>query len=195
MLKIFFVFIFSFCFNESFANENLQKSRLFIEQLGVEMLDVIAPENISDKDRESNFKKLYLKAFDNKYISKFVLGRYWKKLDDETRLEFFDTFEKYLVKSYAPKFKGWKGKFKTTNSVFEKNMYIVEMKLVSQNISSLTLDWRLYLNQKKKFKILDVNIDGVSMLVTQRAEFASVIKNNPDGVKGLIKQMIKKLSS
>ena len=45
-----------------------------------------------------------------------------------------------------------------------------------------------------RFKILDVNIDGVSMLVTQRAEFMSVIKNNPNGVVGLIEAMKKKIS-
>ena len=32
--------------------------------------------------------------------------------------------------------------------------------------------WKMYLNKNKEFKILDVNIDGVSMLVTQRAEFS-----------------------
>ena len=49
--------------------------------------------------------------------------------------------------------------------------------------------------KNKEFKILDVNIDGVSMLVTQRAEFSSVIKNHPLGVKGLIKQMNDKVNS
>ena len=44
--------------------------------------------------------------------------------------------------------------------------------------------WKIYLDKNKNFKILDVNIDGVSMLVTQRAEFMSVIKNNPKGVIG-----------
>ena len=54
--------------------------------------------------------------------------------------------------------------------------------------------WKIYLDKNKNFKILDVNIDGVSMLVTQRAEFMSVIKNNPKGVIGLIEAMEKKTS-
>ena len=52
----------------------------------------------------------------------------------------------------------------------------------------------MYLDKNKKFKILDVNLEGVSMLVTQRAEFSSVIKNNPKGVIGLIEAMKKKAS-
>ena len=53
----------------------------------------------------------------------------------------------------------------------------------------------MYLNKNQKFKILDVNIDGVSMLVTQRAEFSSVIKNHPKGVDGLIDAMEEKTST
>jgi phospholipid transport system substrate-binding protein len=98
---------------------------------------------------------------------------------------------------YAPKFKGWSGTFKTTkSSQIKNNLYLVEMKLInSKDSPSLKLDWRMYLNSKNEFKILDVNIDGVSMLVTQRAEFISVIKNSPDGVMGLIKKMKIKTNS
>ena len=97
---------------------------------------------------------------------------------------------------YAPKFKGWSGKFKTIGSQVENNMYVVAMQLVSNSNSptSLNLDWRMIL-KNKQFKILDVNIDGVSMLVTQRAEFSSVIKNDPKGVIGLLEKMKKKTNS
>ena len=92
-------------------------------------------------------------------------------------------------------FDGWNGKFETINSQLQNKMYIVSMNLVSKDNPNLALDWRIYVNKKNKFKILDVNINGVSMLVTQRAEFASVIKNDPSGVRGLISKMIKKVSS
>ena len=99
--------------------------------------------------------------------------------------------------AYAPKFKGWTGKFETIDSQIENNMYIVSMRLITNSTppSSLLLDWRMTVTKDKKFKILDVNIDGVSMLVTQRAEFNSVIKNNPKGVIGLIELMDKKNKS
>ncbi len=177
------------------SNDNIKKSRLFIEELGQQVLKDIANSSISDLQREKNFTKLYNRAFDNTYISRFVLGRYWSKIDKKTQEEFTKSFQTYLVKVYAPKFKGWVGEFKTTNSKFSNNMYIVNMNLVSKNISSLSLDWRLYISKNNIFKILDVNIDGVSMLVTQRAEFASVIKNHPRGVLGLIEQMKKKIVS
>ena len=143
-----------------------------------------------------NFRNLYLDSFDNYYISRFVLGQYWKRLDSNMRKQFVKSFNDYIVTTYAPKFKGWSGKFKTIGSQVENNMYVVAMQLVTNSNSptSLNLDWRMIL-KNNEFKILDVNIDGVSMLVTQRAEFSSVIKNHPLGVKGLIKQMNDKVNS
>tara|TARA_B100000989_G_scaffold294300_1_gene273189 strand:- start:701 stop:1291 length:591 start_codon:yes stop_codon:yes gene_type:complete len=178
------------------GNENLAKSRLFIEALGQEVLTKIADKNITAKQREKNFRELYTRAFDNNYICQFVLGRHWKKINKKTQEDFVRSFNDYLIMIYAPKFKGWSGKFKTVNSQIENNMYVVAMQLVTDSNSptTLNLDWRIIL-KNKKFKILDVNIDGVSMLVTQRAEFSSVIKNHPLGVKGLIKKMIDKVNS
>ena len=173
---------------------NVQKDN---DKFTVVALREIADEKISAKQREMNFRKLYLNSFDNEYISKFVLGRHWNKIDSQTKKSFIKSFNDYLIMVYAPKFKGWNGEFKTIGSQFENNMYIVAMSLVSKGkkVPSLNLDWRMYISKNGGFRILDVNIDGVSMLVTQRAEFSSVIKNHPKGVKGLIQQMVKKVNS
>lgn len=193
---IFALLLVPFFANSANSNTNLSKSRLFIESLGQEVLTKIASKNITEKQRERNFRELYTRAFDNNYISQFVLGRHWKKINKKTQEEFVKSFNEYLIMIYAPKFKGWSGKFKTIGSQVENNMYVVAMQLVTKSNSptSLNLDWRMIL-KNKEFKILDVNIDGVSMLVTQRAEFSSVIKNHPLGVKGLIKQMNDKVNS
>ena len=197
MLKKLSVLLILFLPDFSFSKDPLVNSRVFIENLGKEVIASVADESLDDKIRQENFRKLYNSAFDNKYISKFVLGRHWKKIDKKTKEIFFRSFNDYLVMVYAPKFKGWNGTFKTTkSSLIKKNLYLVEMKLVNtKGSSSLKLDWRMYLNANNKFKILDVNIDGVSMLVTQRAEFISVIKNNPNGVMGLIEKMKTKTKS
>ena len=191
-----YLFIFLIIPFGSIADENLKKSRVFIEELGIRVITEVANVKISPEQRENNFRKLYLNAFDNEYISKFVLGRYWNKIDSITKQTFIKSFNDYLIMIYAPKFRGWSGKFKTLNSEFQDNMYIVSMSLISaEKAPTLKLDWRMYIAKTGEFRILDVNIDGVSMLVTQRAEFSSVIKNHPKGVKGLIEKMVDKVKS
>ncbi len=176
------------------SDENIGKSKIFVEKLGKEVVEKVSNTDISDIERYNNFKQLYLSSFDNYYISRFVLGRYWKTIDKGIQKKFVNSFNNYIVATYAPKFKGWEGTFKAVDSLLENNYYNVKMDILNEDGPTLKMMWKMYLNKNKEFKILDVNIDGVSMLVTQRAEFLSVIKNHPNGVVGLIDAMNKKTS-
>ena len=189
--KFFFVFVFLYPV-VSYSDENLASSKVFVEKLGKQVVEKVSNTEITELERYNNFKKLYLSSFDNYYISRFVLGRYWKTIDKGIQKKFVDSFNNYIVATYAPKFKGWEGTFKAVESLFENNYYNVKMDILNKDGPTLKMMWKMYLNKNKEFKILDVNIDGVSMLVTQRAEFLSVIKNHPNGVNGLIDAMNKK---
>jgi phospholipid transport system substrate-binding protein len=178
----------------SFSDEKIEQSKYFVENLGKQVVEKVSNINLSENERIVNFRNLYLDAFDNYYISRFVLGQYWKRLDSNMRKQFVESFNDYIVTTYAPKFKGWEGTFKATDSLLENNYYNVKMNVLNKDGPTLQFMWKIYLDKNKNFKILDVNIDGVSMLVTQRAEFMSVIKNNPKGVIGLIEAMEKKTS-
>ena len=188
ILALFFIPI------HSFSDEKIEQSKYFVENLGKQVVEKVSNINLSESERIVNFRNLYLDAFDNYYISRFVLGRHWKKLDTNMRKQFIESFNNYIVTTYAPKFKGWEGTFKATDSLLENNYYNVKMNVLNKDGPTLKFMWKIYLDKNKNFKILDVNIDGVSMLVTQRAEFMSVIKNNPKGVIGLIEAMEKKTS-
>ena len=178
----------------SFSDEKIEQSKYFVENLGKQVVEKVSNINLSESERIVNFRNLYLDSFDNYYISRFVLGQYWKRLDSNMRKQFVESFNNYIVTTYAPKFKGWEGTFKATDSLLENNYYNVKMNVLNKDGPTLKFMWKIYLDKNKNFKILDVNIDGVSMLVTQRAEFMSVIKNNPKGVIGLIEAMKKKTS-
>ena len=188
ILALFFIPI------HSFSDEKIEQSKYFVENLGKQVVEKVSNINLSESERIVNFRNLYLDAFDNYYISRFVLGQYWKRLDSNMRKQFVESFNDYIVFTYAPKFKGWEGTFEATDSLLENNYYNVKMNVLNKDGPTLQFMWKIYLDKNKNFKILDVNIDGVSMLVTQRAEFMSVIKNNPKGVIGLIEAMEKKTS-
>ena len=178
----------------SFSDEKIEQSKYFVENLGKQVIEKVSNVNLSESERVVNFRNLYLDSFDNYYISRFVLGQYWKRLDSNMKKQFVESFNNYIVATYAPKFKGWEGTFKAVDSLLENNYYNVKMNVLNKDGPTLKFMWKIYLDKNKNFKILDVNIDGVSMLVTQRAEFMSVIKNNPRGVIGLIEAMEKKTS-
>ena len=129
------------------------KSKIFVENLGKEVVEKVSNVNISDNQRLQNFKKLYLSTFDNYYISRFVLGRYWRTIDKNIQKQFVKSFNKYIVATYAPKFKGWEGTFKATDSLFENNYYNVKMDIENKDGPTLKMMWKMYLNKNKEWDL------------------------------------------
>ena len=58
----------------------------------------------------------------------------------------------------------------------------------------MRIDWRL-VPDNGTYKISDVIVEGVSMAVTQRSEFASVVQRNGGQLRGLIAMMREKTAS
>ena len=90
---------------QSTSDEKIEQSKYFVENLGKEVVEKVSNVNLTESERNVNFRNLYLNSFDNYYISRFVLGRYWKNLDSNMRKQFVESFNDYIV-TYAPKFKG-----------------------------------------------------------------------------------------
>ena len=103
--KFFFVFFLLYPVVSN-SDENIGKSKIFVEKLGKQVVEKVSNTEITRQERHNNFKKLYLTSFDNYYISRFVLGRYWKTIDKGIQKQFVDSFNNYIVATYAPKFKG-----------------------------------------------------------------------------------------
>ena len=109
---------------------------------------------------------------DFEYISKFVLGRHWNKIDSQTKKSFIKSFNDYLIMVYAPKFKGWNGEFKTIGSQFENNMYIVAMSLVSKGKKCA----HLYFGDKIKGMVKTTIVNG--KIVYDNKKFYKYKNNN-----------------
>ena len=69
---------------------------------------------------------------------------------------------------------------------------IVNSEIIRANGAPIAVDW--YLIGRGPYKITDVYVGGVSMKVTQRDEFASVIQRNGGRVEALIAQLRQKLN-
>ena len=82
--KLFFVLFFLYPLTSN-SDDNIGKSKIFVEKLGKQVVEKVSNTEITEQERYNNFKQLYLSSFDNYYISRFVLGRYWKTIDKVPR--------------------------------------------------------------------------------------------------------------
>jgi phospholipid transport system substrate-binding protein len=143
--------------------------------------------------RQARFRQLFHDDFDGAGIARFVLGRYWRSAGAEEQQEFVRLFEDYVAFIYTARLANFGGEtFKIRGSRSESDGVIVSTDVISPgNTSPLRIDWRL-VNDNGGYKINDVIVEGVSMAVTQRSEFASIIQRNGGQVRDLIAMMREK---
>jgi phospholipid transport system substrate-binding protein len=146
--------------------------------------------------REARFRELFHKDFDCPGIARFVLGRYWRAASEEEQQEFVKLFEDYVVFVYTARLSNFGGEaLKVRGSRSDGDGVIVSTDVVSPGAASpMRIDWRL-VTENGTYKISDVIVEGVSMSVTQRSEFASVVQRNGGQVRGLIAMLREKTAS
>ena len=146
--------------------------------------------------REARFRELFHTDFDGPGIARFVLGRYWRKASEEEQQEFEKLFEDYVVFVYTARLSNFGGEaLKVRGSRSDGGGVIVSTDVIGPGAPSpMKIDWRLVADNGS-YKISDVIVEGISMMVTQRSEFASVVQRNGGQVGGLIAMMREKTAS
>ena len=157
-----------------------------ISNLGSRALEVLG-KDATQSQRVARFRELLREDFDVPGIARFVLGRYWNAATEEQRAEYVKLFEDYIAMAYATRLAEYTGEtFKVTGSRPDADGAIVSSQIVRPGgAAPVKVDWRLT-GRNGIYKISDVSVDGISMAVTQRSEFASVIQHNGGQVQGLI---------
>ena len=163
-----------------------------ISNLGREALAVLG-KGTNESQRVARFRELLREDFDVPGIARFALGRYWNTATEEQRAEFVRLFENYVALAYATRLAEYAGEqFKVTGSRPDGDGAIVSSQILRPAGSApIKVDWRLT-GRNGNYKISDVSVDGISMAVTQRSEFASVIQHSGGQLQGLIAMLREK---
>ena len=171
------------------------EAQKFIEDFGNHAIESLAENGLTDQVRMDRFRNLYKKDFATDAIVRFVLGPYWKKSSREDRKKFAKLLEDYVVVSNAPKWKHYSGEtFSVYDSIQESSKIIlVRSDVTPSEGAPIKLDWRV--GNDNPFRIYDIAVEGVSMIVTQRSEFMSVIKNGGGTIAPLITALEEKLKN
>lgn len=166
-----------------------------ISNLGSRALEVLG-KGTTESQRATRFRELLRDDFDVPGIARFVLGRYWNTATEDQRAEFVRLFEGYVAQAYATRLAEYAGEnFKVTGSRSDADGAIVSSQILRPGgAPPIKVDWRLT-GRNGVYKISDVSVDGISMAVTERSEFASIIQHNGGQVQGLIAMLREKTAN
>lgn len=166
----------------------------FISDLGSKAINVLT-STASETERERQFRVLFEQSFDLQSIARFVLGQYWRTANETQRQEFTKLFETYVIHAYTVRFNAYAGQQLKVGSARPEgdNGALVQSEIALPNGSQppVKVDWRVS-NEGGNYKITDVTVEGVSMALTERQEFASVIQRGGGQIEALLKVLREK---
>ncbi|OJX13074.1 MAG: hypothetical protein BGO77_04350 [Caedibacter sp. 37-49] len=190
-LKILFVLI--GLLNESSANSRTQDEIYtnFITSLGNNIIRILVNKKAPLSERKNEFRHVLKDYFDIPEIGKFVLARYWKRATNNQKTEYLDLFENAIVDNYAAQFDDYQNETLEVQSVRESaDQGIMVMSVIKKQTGAppLKVDWKIF-QTKQGLKVYDIIVNGVSMSITQRSEYAGIINKNGGQLEGLLKLM------
>lgn len=154
----------------------------FIASMGDRALGLIAKGNATDPSIKSGLRSVLQQSFDLQTIGRFALGRYWRTATPEQQQQYLKAFENMIVDVYTTRFNEYSGqKFEVTGSTADTSggadtlVNSVVTPAPGKGGAPVRVDWRVR-DKGGSFKIVDVMVEGVSMAVTQRSDFAGVIQ-------------------
>ena len=136
-----------------------------------------------------------LPNFDFERIARLVLGKAWRKATKEQRTQFKYEFKNLLLRTYAvalSKYKNQKIEYKPMRMKSSDKIVTVKTEIVQSGAQPISVDYALA-KQEKGWLVIDIIIEGVSLVTNYRSQFASEIRRN--GMDSLIKALAKKNES
>jgi phospholipid transport system substrate-binding protein len=153
------------------------------------IVKVLHAKDLDQKVKEDVIEKIVSPIFDFPLMGKLTLGKtHWPKLTPPQRKKFIRLFAERLKTSYRKKISLYKDEQASFKPVVRKKRTIhIPMVLISPN-KNITILYKLH-NANKCWKIYDVEIQGVSIILTYRSQFNDILSRST--VKDLIFQLEK----
>lgn len=169
---------------------DLNEAASFVDRFAQDGIVKILEAQVSQGEKTTRFRALFKERFDIPAIARFVLARYWRVAQPAEQDQFLKVFEDVIVYTWARRFSEYNGQtLKVTGTAPDgDDGAVVNSRIVGKSEDqSFNVSWRLR-KRDDGWRVVDVIVDGVSMAITYRQEYASIVAQQ-GGIPGLIAQL------
>jgi len=157
----------------------------------------------SDKQLAAGDKQKALKLAQEKVLpyidfeesTRLAVGRAWSQATPEQRKKLVSEFRNMLVRTYSNSIEAYQGQtmkvMPSRGKSDAKDEATVRAQFVRAGGKPLPIEFQMR-NNGKTWKVYDISVEGISLVLTYRSEFDAVVKQ--EGVDGLIKRLEQKNS-
>ena len=136
-------------------------------------------------------EKKILPHFDFERMTMLAVGKDWGRATPEQRQALTNAFQSLLVRTYSSAlatYKDYKVDVKPTKSDGADNVVVRSQVTAPGGAPPVLMDYRMY-RASDGWKVMDIAVEGVSLVTTYRTTFKSEIDRN--GFDGLVKLIAK----
>ncbi len=154
------------------------------------VIELLADKELDRAKRRQLVVEQIRATFDFTAMSRFIVGKYWKRATQEQRDTFVERFTIILEHTYIGRIEAYSD---------EKVRYVAEKRrggkakvdtlVVGGNIE-IPINYKLYLKGGKWY-VYDISVEGVSLVRNYKDTYKGIIRK--DGVEGLLEKMAKKV--
>jgi len=176
---IFFCFL---CFSSLFGLQKSYADRVVDSKKLVTSLynELVATsiKEMSIGEQKTELEKLFQKYVDIPIIARAVLGKSWRNANTYQRERFVNAFKNYVSNKYGRQFSEFRGttlEIVKSRDTLTKAGVLVSTVVVVPGNPSLKVVWQVS-DGSGSLKLIDLRVEGISMLSTERQEFRSRLK-------------------
>ena len=151
-----------------------------------EILDAYKGKNLTNEEKFLLVETTIDYNFAGAGIAKFVAGDSWKRSEKNIKKEYIQLFKRHLALNIASMMQGYSDqKYELVNAKFDsKNkVSLINMEIFNKT-GNLLVTWRVK-KSKDRFFIIDLLVADISLVVTKRSEFNSMLKTVDYSLKNL----------
>jgi phospholipid transport system substrate-binding protein len=160
------------------ATESEAGARAVIAETVEEVLAVLRDKSKPTEDRIRSLEQIVYGRFDLYVMSRLVLARNWKRFSEEQKEQYVEEFKQYLTNSYGNRIERYDQQ--EVEIVGEREEprgdVVVKTKILGGEFEGALVDYRLR-KQDSDWRVIDVVIEGISMVSNYRDQFKSIVSS------------------
>ena len=168
------------------------QAEAFVDANARQVLAVLNDRHTSIEQRHQAFRMVIGALVDWPHLTRFVLGKYARTANPDQLARFTAAYRTYAEGVYQHRIDDYRcNKAVVTGSVVRKpgDVIVVTALTGVDNPQPVDLAWRV-LNTGSGWKLVDVQVKGVWLAITQQQDFISTIDNHGGNIDVLIRQLI-----
>ena len=183
----------------AYADARFTAAGALVDTMISDLETFLATDTGDESARTAEIDRVLNTYFDMDSITRFSAGQYWRAASSEQKTEYGSLFREVLCGTIVRNFDPLQGLAYTADAATTKGdkFVIVSGTFTDTNDQrpAVKVNWRVLASEGTTPKVFDIEIENLSLLVTQKQENVAVIRKNKGEFVALIDAMKDRLAN